>query len=93
MGDAAGIEKEGRGLEQGGGNKAGGAATAFSSSLPTVHTHRGEGDREVLPSVTTAEGRAKSRCPLCGSFAFPSHPLALTVHSFGTLTGLCGRWS
>lgn len=56
-------------------------------SRGNVHTHRGEGDSEVLPSVTTAEGRAQSRCPLCGSFTpFPLIPQPW-LYSFGMLTG------
>ena len=65
-GDAAGMGKKGVWSKRGAG-KAHGVATAFSS-VSALHAHKGDGDGEVLPLVTTEHGRSQSRCPMRDSF-------------------------
>lgn len=85
-GDAAGMEKKGARSKRG---KAHGVATA-SSSVSALHAHKGEGDSEVLPLVTTEHGRSQGRCPMRDSFLLSPRPPALTLYSFGTITESLG---
>lgn len=87
-GDAAGMEKK-RVCSKRGTGKAHGVATAFSS-VSALHAHKGDGDGEVLPLVTTEHGRSQGRCPMRDSFPLSPRPPALTLYSFGTITESLG---